>query len=126
MMGQPNRFAIEGERGFFRPVGAMSLDQAVSAVDAAFAFARDKGLREVLVDITAVTGFEPPGMFDRFLAACKWAETVGGRLRVVMVAREELIHPQKFGVTVARNRGMDSNIFPEEAEAVAWLESHGA
>ena len=125
-MRLPQGFEIKGERGIFRPAGAMSLQQAVGAVDAAFAFARKKGLGEVLVDITAVTGFEPPGMFDRFLAACQWAETVGGRLRVVMVAREELIHPQKFGVTVARKRGMDSNIFSQEAEAIAWLESHGS
>jgi len=121
-MGQPNGFAIEGERGVFRPAGAMSLQQAVSAVNGALAFAREKGLREVLVDVTGVTGFEPPGMFDRFLAACQWAETAAGQLRLVMVAPEELIHPQKFGATVARNRGLDSNIFSEEADALAWLE----
>ena len=120
-MRLPKGFAIEGERGVFRLAGAMTLEQAVDAVDAALAFASRKRLREVLVDITAVTGLEPPGMFDRFLAACKWAETAAGKLALAMVAREELIHPQKFGVTVARNRGLHSNIFPLEAEAVAWL-----
>jgi len=125
-MGAPHGFAIEGKRGIFRAAGAMSLQQAVKAVDTALAFARDKGLREVLVDVTAITGLEPPGMFDRFLAACQWAETAAGRLRLVMVAREELIHPQKFGATVARNRGLDSNIFALEADAIAWLEDRDA
>jgi hypothetical protein len=38
-----------------------------------------------------------------------------------MVARAEMIHPQKFGVLVATNRGLVSNIFTTEAEARAWL-----
>jgi hypothetical protein len=121
-MRLPKGFAIEGERGVFRLAGAMTLEEAVNAVDMALALARKKGLRELLVDVTGVTGFEPPGMFDRFLAACKWAETAAGKLSLAMVAREEHIHPQKFGATVARNRGLYSNIFAREAEAVAWLE----
>jgi hypothetical protein len=40
-----------------------------------------------------------------------------------MVARAEMIHPHKFGVTVARNRGLVSNIFPTESEARAWLDA---
>ncbi len=42
-------------------------------------------------------------------------------MRAVMVARPEWIDPQKFGVIVAANRGFDANVFPKEAEAIAWL-----
>jgi hypothetical protein len=38
-----------------------------------------------------------------------------------MVARAEMIDPEKFGVTVAANRGLVSNIFTTELEARAWL-----
>ena len=38
-----------------------------------------------------------------------------------MVARAEMIDPNKFGVTVAANRGLVSNIFTTETEARAWL-----
>jgi hypothetical protein len=38
-----------------------------------------------------------------------------------MVARAEMIDPEKFGVTVAAMRGLASNIFATEAEARAWL-----
>jgi hypothetical protein len=34
-----------------------------------------------------------------------------------------MIHPQKFGVLVAANRGLSSNIFPTEREARAWLDA---
>jgi hypothetical protein len=33
-----------------------------------------------------------------------------------------MIDPAKFGVTVAANRGLVSNVFTTEAEAVAWLD----
>jgi hypothetical protein len=34
-----------------------------------------------------------------------------------------MIDPRKFGVTVARNRGLVSNIFTTEAEARVWLDA---
>jgi hypothetical protein len=40
-----------------------------------------------------------------------------------MVARAEMIHPQKFGVLVAANLGLVSNIFTTEVEARAWLDA---
>ena len=55
-----------------------------------------------------------------------WAEEARGSLRLVMVARAEMIDPRKFGVTVAANRGLESNIFPTEAEARDWLDARRA
>jgi hypothetical protein len=75
------------------------------------------------VDTTALTGFPAPDTFQRFLAAVGWAESAGGRLRLSMVARAEMIDPAKFGVTVAANRGLVSNVFTTEAEALAWLDA---
>jgi hypothetical protein len=126
MLGKPRNFEIDGERGYFRPTGAMSLDQAVGLVNDALAFARRKELREMLVDVTGLTGFPAPTMYERFTLATQWAETAGSRIRLSVVARKELIHEQKFGITVARNRGLDSNIFTTQKEAIAWLESKSA
>jgi len=36
-----------------------------------------------------------------------------------------MIDPQKFGVTVALNRGLICDVFTTEAEAIAWLDSFG-
>ena len=33
----------------------------------------------------------------------------------------EMIDPGKFGVIVARNAGMNADVFADEPEALAWL-----
>jgi len=35
-----------------------------------------------------------------------------------------MIDREKFGVTVAANRSLTSNVFTTEAEARAWLDAH--
>lgn len=125
-MGVPATFVMEADRGLYRPVGSVSFDEAVAGVRAAIAAAGSNQAEDLLVDTTALTGFPSPGTFQRFLAAVAWAEEARGRLRLAMVARAEMIDPQKFGVTVAINRGLVSNIFTTEAEARAWLDANRA
>ena len=115
-------FEMAGGRGYFRPSGAVTLDQVVDMIDAALAFARAQGLHEVVVNVTALTGFAAPTVLERYRFSSRWASTVGGRVRVALVACPELIDPQRFGVTVAANRGMAGNVFVSEADAVAWLD----
>jgi hypothetical protein len=117
-------FAIDGTRATYRPVGRMSFKRAVAIVRAAMEVASAKRARELLVDIRELTGFASPDTFERFLAAVQWAEVGAGRLRVSMVARPEMIDPQKFGVLVAANRGLVSNAFSDDAQARAWLDAN--
>lgn len=122
-MDEPVGFTFEGRRGFYRPVGSVSFDEVVARVRAAIEVACAKQARDLLVDTTSLTGFPSPDTFQRFLAVVEWAEEAMGRLRLAMVARAQMIDPQKFGVTVAANRGLVSNIFPSAAEAIAWLDA---
>jgi hypothetical protein len=92
-------------------------------VSEAIVLARAQNLRKLLADTSAWTGFRPPSIIARFFAVQKWAKASGGRVRVAMVARPEMIDPHKFGVTVARNYGLLGDIFASEAEALAWLHS---
>jgi hypothetical protein len=114
-------FALEGERAVYHPVGSVSFDEVVALVRAAIAAARSNQARGLLVDTTGLTGFPSPDTFQRFLAVVEWAEEARGSVLMAMVARPEMIDPQKFGVTVAGNRGLVSNIFTTEREARAWL-----
>ena len=116
-------FVLERRRGFYRPVGTVSFDEAVALVRAAIAVARSNQAHALLVDTIALTGFSSPDTFQRFLAAVEWAEAARGTLCLAMVARAEMIDPRKFGVTVAANRGLLSNIFTTEEEARAWLDA---
>jgi hypothetical protein len=74
------------------------------------------------VNVSGLTGFDSPSVTQRYFFVERWALVAGARVRVAMVARAEMIHPQKFGVMVAQNRGLDSDVFDSEAEAIAWLD----
>jgi hypothetical protein len=113
---------IENGRAFYRPTGAVSFDQCVALVRAVIDEACNCGARELLVDTTELTGFESPTEFHRFLAALNWAEAARGRLHLAMVARPEMIHPERVGVSVAAEHGLVSNIFPTHSGARAWLD----
>jgi hypothetical protein len=46
-----------------------------------------------------------------------------GAVRIAVVAKPEMIDPHMFGITVANNRGLISDAFTSEADALAWLKS---
>lgn len=119
----PNNFTLEDGRALYRPAGSVSFDEAVALVRSAIAAALRNQVRSLLVNTTALTGFASPDTFERFLAAVAWAKEARAGVHLAMVARAEMIHPQKLGVLIAANRGLVSNIFTTEAEAHAWLDA---
>jgi hypothetical protein len=118
---EPQNFRIVGNRGTFRPAGIMSLYEAVNEIDEGLVFARQRGLKKLLVDTRALYGFDPPSVIERYWFIRRWARSVAAAVRVAIVARSELIDPEKFGTTVARNNGMASDVFLSEPKAAAWL-----
>ncbi|MBS1790649.1 MAG: hypothetical protein JST85_23225 [Acidobacteria bacterium] len=122
-MDVPDNFELVVGRGFYRPVGSVMLKEAIDLVSAALAYAREQGISELLVNISALTGFAPPSLAERYFLIEEWATVAGGKVRLAMVARAEIIDPEKIGVLVALNRGLISNIFETEDEALTWLDS---
>ena len=116
-------FEQVGRRGFFRPVGVMNFDQAVEIVAEAMQHARSLELTDLLVNTSGLSGFPTPDVFARYSLANKWAQSAGATLRVAMVARVELIDPQKIGALMAQNRGVSGDVFTTESAAIAWLDS---
>jgi hypothetical protein len=121
-MNMPKHFEQVGRRGFFRPVGVMSFDQAIEVVSEGMRHARSLELVDLLVNTSGITGFPVPDVFARYSLASKWAESAGASLRVALVARPELMDPQKIGVLMAQNRGVSGDVFSTEAAAIAWLD----
>jgi hypothetical protein len=117
-------FEQVGKRGFYRPIGNVTFERAVDMVAEAMRFARSLGLHDLLVNTTGFSGFPAPSIFGRHALAVKWAESAGSGLIVAMVARSELIDPQKIGVLMAQNRGASGDVFPTEAAALAWLDAY--
>jgi hypothetical protein len=116
-------FEIVGSRGFYRPTAQVTFEQAVDMVAQAIETARELGLADLLANTRGFTGFAPPSVFARYSMATRWAQSGGSKLRVALVARPELIDPQKIGVLMLQNRGGAGDVFSNEPDALAWLDS---
>lgn len=77
----------------------------------------------VLLDVRQVTG-KVPSILDRFemgVRVAKHYRESDPRVRLAVLGKEPMIHPDRFGELVARNRGADARVFTVEAEALAWV-----
>jgi hypothetical protein len=122
-MEAPEHFEQIGSRGFYRPVAVVTFEQAVDMVAQSMRYARERGLVDLLVNTRGLTGYPNPSTFARYSLAVKWAESAGAALRVALVSRPEVIDPQKIGVLMAQNRGVNGDVFIHETDALAWLDA---
>ena len=90
-----------GIRGIHRAAGSLTPGQLAYTINGVLCDARRLPLREVVVNIRDVRGFESPAPAYRRWAAEMWAATAAPYLRVAMVARQEYVCPQKTGVLAA-------------------------
>ena len=116
-------FEQVGTRGFYRPVAQVTFEQAVDIVANGIRTARELGLSDMVANTTGLTGFAPPSVFAKHAMSVKWAQSAGATLRVALVARTELIDPQKLGVLMYQNRGGTGDVFSNETDALAWLDA---
>lgn len=113
---------MRGRRGYLRAHGGVSVEDAFAMVSAALEACRECGADELLADLTGLDRGRAPSAEERYRGISKWAGVAGGCVRLAILAGAEVVDAQKFGVTVARNRGLTADIFTSEAEAVAWLD----
>jgi len=120
-MDKPVGFELIDGYARFAPVQETSLHDAINLVSSAITYAREQAIKKLFVDVTGLTGFSPPTTLERFTLAGEFARAAQSAVKVVLLAKPEMIDPNRFGRTVAANRGLDTNIFSTEAEALAWL-----
>jgi hypothetical protein len=118
-----DHFEQIGTRGFYRPRGYATFEQAVDLVADAMVLARASNCVDLLVSVHGISGLQPPSVFARYDLAVKWARSAGSQLRVAMVTPAELIDPEKIGLLMAQNRGVTGEVFTSEAAAIAWLDA---
>jgi len=123
LMKVMEHFEQVGSRGFYRPVAQVSFEQAIEMIAEGIRAARELGLADLIANTTGLTGFTPPSVFARHSMAVKWAQSAGSSLRVALVARPELIDPQKIGALMYQNRGGTGDVFINETDALAWLDA---
>ena len=114
-------FEVIGEVARFRLTGQQVLEDGVQQIADAIVRTRESGYDKLLVDITAITGVEPPGVDRRYWLMGEWAKAGRGSVRVAMVARPEFIEPDRYAVIAGMNAGFTNNVFETEAEAMDWL-----
>jgi len=105
----------------YRLSGHGPLEEAANKVIEAITYSREQGIRNLLIDTTHWTGHQKPTTFERFHVAEAFAAAALAKVKVAMVVRSELMDPELFEVTVARNRGLFGNVFDSEKRALEWL-----
>jgi hypothetical protein len=118
----PAGFTVEGKRGYYRPQGEVTLDEAIALLVAATEYACTLGLSELVLNASGFTGYELPDILDRYQYSATLAHIGAGTLRVAQVMPADVIDPRRFGVLVANNRDLETRAFTNEADAVAWLD----
>ena len=104
--------------------GVFSNDDLLYVYEKGLTIAEDKKLIAILIDIR-VLGGEPPSTMQRFTlgeAVPRLQLEHSSRICLVLVGDEPMIDPERFGETVAVNRGATGKAFTDIDEAVTWLE----
>ncbi len=107
--------------GYYAPIGEVSLKEAGSFVSRGIQFALTSGIPRLLVDATGLTGFPMPSVADRYWIVREWATVSENRVAAAVVLQPHLIDWDRFGVQVATNLGMRTDVFTTQAEALEWL-----
>ncbi|EEF58033.1 hypothetical protein [Pedosphaera parvula] len=114
---------LEPKKGYvaFHPEGEVLLGECANLVCDAVRLACDQGAEKLLVDVSGLTGFEPPTTAPRYFFNERLAAEATSPIKVAMVCRPEFIREDHYGVMIARNRGLLCEIFASESEALEWL-----
>lgn len=120
-MDVPEHFEIGEGHALHRPRGNVSFQEALELLSEAVVYCRENGIQRLLIDTTKLTGFGAPGTVERFSLGERLARDARAAVKVAMVGRPEVLDPSRFGITVARNRGLFSSAFSSESEALKWL-----
>jgi len=89
--------------------------------DRAVVFAREHGIPKLLVNAKGLTGFPSPSLPERYFIIRKFVAIAQGKVQLAFVIPLEIMDPERFGIVVARNAGMNAEVFTNEPEALAWL-----
>ena len=88
----------------------------------------DNGLSQsrskIIIDVTAIAGFIP--FFDRFhysefLSKYRQKQALGKVRRIAVVGKEPIVDKERFGETVAINRGTNVRVFTDMSQALIWI-----
>lgn len=114
-------YALHKDHAMCLLKGRARLDRAAQLVGSAILRARKDNACRLLVNISKLEGFRSPTIAERYFIVREWAKLAEGRVKLAMVVQQHLIDPERFGITVAANAGLEANVSSVEAEMLDWL-----
>ena len=111
----------------FGCTGIYSRAEALRVGEEAYREAARANRSAVLIDVREIKG-RVPTILDRFEMGVRIARHYlesDPRIRIAVLGHEPMIHPDRFGELVARNRGADARVFTDETQARGWLGERG-
>ena len=120
-MKKLEHFEQKKEYAVFCPVGSASFAEGVDLISRAVLRCRRQKIEKLLFDSTGLAEFRPAGMSEQYNLAERIASDAKSLVKIAHVASQEWIRSGKFGVMVAKNRGLDVKNFRSEPEALKWL-----
>jgi hypothetical protein len=121
-MGQSS-FEWVGDIACFSLTGEQDLVAGVHQITDAILRTKARGLGKLLVDVTGITGVQPPSVEMRFWLVGEWAKAGRGSVRMALVTRPEFLSEDRFGVAFGMNQGFINNVFETRERALEWLAS---
>jgi len=80
---------------------------------------REREPKRVLADFTPLSGFSSTvDRYDMGVIGARFAPYVP---RAAILVTPDFLDPNKFGVRVAQNRGLNVDVFIDRGAALAWL-----
>lgn len=117
----PSSFEVLGDIACFSVSGEQDFVDGVHQITDAILRTKAHGVGKLLVDITGITGVEPPSVEMRFWLMGEWAKAGRGSVRLALVTRREFMSEDRFGIAFGMNQGFISNLFETRESALAWL-----
>ena len=102
-------------------MGPVSFDEMAELISRAVLRCRREKINKLLIDSRGVPEFRPPRPVLLYSLAERIAADAKSRVKIAHVGSPEWVRSGKFGVVVAKNRGLDANNFDSEPEALKWL-----
>ena len=121
LLGAPVELEFKPGYASFRPVGKVSFAKAVHMGGDAIKLACRLGAERLLIDISELKGFEPPTTVPRFYLMELLAAVAVPPIKIALVCPPEFIREDRYGVMIARHRGLVCEAFTSESEALEWL-----
>ena len=105
----------------FRPTGEFGPSSIVVPLRPAMQACLERGVRKILIDFTQLV-HGPMSVMDRFDLGEGIAKFWDRSITIAVLARPDQLDPKRFAKVVAANRGLQVEVFTEEAEAIRGLQ----